>query len=368
VSGTSGSTTETTSFCVEVGTGTCSAAPTSSGNFYVLNSNAISGFTISSSALQRVGSSQTLIGATTVAMAPSGAFLYVASTGSGITLYTISSSGALDTGVSFNNDGTAAALAVDPSGKWLLVADVDGVLSVYPITSSGTLDSSRNVQTGIQLNIGANGVQPGEIAISPNGAVGAVALGSAGTQTFAFNASLASPIQTLYKLLPPVGTSALSVAFDPQNRFLYVGEVAAFSTPSGNTGGLRVFTISGSTVTELSSVSPYHSGGLSPNAILPLASGSYVYVANGMGLSGAAGNVTGFAVASSGLTLGSSVAAGAYPLSLAEDSTHDWVFEVGSSGSPYFDAYTIDTSNAGQLASQVTSTEQATSIAIVAAP
>jgi hypothetical protein len=53
---------------------------------------------------------------------------------------------------------------------------------------------------------------------------------------------------------------------------------------------------------------------------------------------------------------------------LAQDSTSDWVFEVGSSGSPYFDAYTFDSSTPGKLDSQVTSTQQATSIAIVAAP
>jgi hypothetical protein len=84
--------------------------------------------------------------------------------------------------------------------------------------------------------------------------------------------------------------------------------------------------------------------------------------------SGVAGNVTGFAVASSGLTLGSTTAAGVQPSSLAEDSTHEWVFEVGSSGSPYFDAYTFDSSTPGQLDSQVPSTTAATSIAIVAAP
>jgi hypothetical protein len=53
---------------------------------------------------------------------------------------------------------------------------------------------------------------------------------------------------------------------------------------------------------------------------------------------------------------------------MAEDSTSSWVFEVGSTGSPYFDAYTFDASITGQLDSQVTSTSAATSIAIVATP
>jgi hypothetical protein len=41
---------------------------------------------------------------------------------------------------------------------------------------------------------------------------------------------------------------------------------------------------------------------------------------------------------------------------------------VGSSGSPYFDSYTFDSTTAGKLDSLTTSTSPATSIAIVAAP
>jgi hypothetical protein len=73
-------------------------------------------------------------------------------------------------------------------------------------------------------------------------------------------------------------------------------------------------------------------------------------------------------VTTTALTTGSTVAAGAQPLGVAEDSTHSWIFEVGSSGSPYFDAYTFDATTTGQLDSQITSTSAATSIAIVAAP
>jgi hypothetical protein len=53
---------------------------------------------------------------------------------------------------------------------------------------------------------------------------------------------------------------------------------------------------------------------------------------------------------------------------MALDSTGSYVFEVGSSGSPYFDAYSFDATTTGLLDSQVTSTSVATSIAIVAAP
>jgi hypothetical protein len=56
------------------------------------------------------------------------------------------------------------------------------------------------------------------------------------------------------------------------------------------------------------------------------------------------------------------------PLGLAEDSTGTFVLAVGSLGSPYFDAYTFDTTTAGQLDSQIVSTTAASSIAIVATP
>ncbi len=368
ITGTSSGGSETTDLCVEVatsGTGTCTAASTSSGNFYILNENStagsgsIAGFSINSSALTALGSSQPVTGGNAVAIAPSGAFLYVASTAGGITLYPINSSGALQAGTNFNGDVSALALAVDPSGQWLLDASGSGSLTAYPITSTGLLDNTtRKPQSQLLTAIT---IERGGIAISPNGALIAVALGSTGTQIFTFGSGTLGGGN---KPIKPTNTagSAISVAMDPQSRFLYIGEVDSNST--ANSGGLRVFAISGTNLAELNPTNPTSSGGVSPHAILPVASGNYVYVANGTG-SGIAGNVTGFAV-TSGITAGATVAAGADPLGLAEDSTAGWVFEVGSSGSPYFDAYTLGST--GQLTSEVTSTSAATSIAIVAAP
>jgi hypothetical protein len=367
VGGVSGSITKSTDVCVAVGTASSGCTPaTSSGNFYILNSNSIAGFSISTSKLTSItGSSYTVSGASAVAMAPSGNFLYVASIGSGITLYTIASSGALTPGAVIDGDTVAQAIQVDPSGKWLLDASAAGTLRAIPITSSGTLDSSRSVQS---QPLAGTVVQ--QMAITPNGALVAVALGSTGTQLFAFTSGNTSPLGAGSTAIKPWNTSAgsaVSVAVDPQDRLLYIGEIAAFPSSSTNSGALRVFTISGSSVTEFTYTTPYASGGLAPHFILPLASGAYVYVANGTGVS-SAGNITGFAVTATALTTGSTVAAGAQPAGMAEDSTNSWVFEVGSTGSPYFDAYTFDASTVGQLDSQVTSTSAATSIAIVATP
>jgi hypothetical protein len=99
-----------------------------------------------------------------------------------------------------------------------------------------------------------------------------------------------------------------------------------------------------------------------------------VYVANGTGAS-SAGNVAGFTITASGaatptytIAADTTTAAGVQPLGPAEDSTGTFVFEVGSLGSPYFDAYIFDTTTLGQLDSQITSTTSVGSIAIVAAP
>jgi len=369
VTGTSGSLAGSTSLCAEVSnsSGTCTSASTS-GNFYILNADSIKGYSIQSGVLTAItGSSETVTGASAVAMGPSGNFLYVASTSSGIILYTISSTGALTAGSQVYGDTQSQSIQVDPSGKWLIDVSSGGTINAIPITSTGAADSSRSIYAPALSGI------PIQVAISPNSALIAVAMGSTGTEVIAFNANATngSPFGANPILYAPetVSTgSAASVAMDPQSRLLYVGEVNALpNNGNNNTGGLRVFSISGSTTTEFTYSAPYASGGLAPHFILPIASGNYVYVANGKG-NGVAGNVTGFAVTATALTTGSTVAAGAQPAGMAEDSTGSFVFEVGSSGSPYFDAYTFDSNVAGQLNSQVTSTSAASSKAIVAAP
>jgi len=375
VTGVSGSEAETTSFCVAVGTSSssCSTAG-SSGNFYILNTTSVTGYSITAGALTVIsGSSSTVTSASAIAIDPTGSFLYVASA-AGITIYSIdSSTGALTQGSVVYGDPVSNALQVDPTGNWLLDASLTGTLYAIPITSTGTEDTTRTVQT---VSLAGPTVEPGGMAISPSGfsnaSIISVALGSTGTQTLPFTTGSDTPIGAAYTpTVPPYnnsGGAALSVAIDPQNRLMYVGETGAFPSSNTDSGALRVFTINASSLTEFTYANkiPYASGGLSPHAILPISTGKYVYVANGEGT--AAGNITGFAVTTTALTLGSTAAAGVTPLGLAEDSTNSYVFEVGSAGRPYFDAYTFDTTTPGQLDSKVTSTAQASSIAIVATP
>jgi hypothetical protein len=381
VTGTStGSASESTTVCVEVGTGSCSSSGSTSGNFYILNSStsssSIAGFYISSGKLNAIsGSSVTVNGiAYAVVIAPNGKFLCVSST-DGVYAYPITN-GALGTGVQVSQD-QAYAIQIDSTDSWLVEAiPATGGVTFGAVPINSTTGANKGSELTASFTVTNAAVQPNRMVISPDNSYIFLALGAGGTIVVPFNASPASGVSP-FGTSPTAKTigvattngSALSVAVDPSStpRLFYIGETLAGS--SGTTGGLRAFTYASLNSSSLvqASGSPIASGGLAPTFILPVTTPGYVYVANGVG------NITGFAVTgsdSSGYTLttGSNVPAGDQPAGMAEDSTGSYVFEVGSSGSPYFDAYTFDATTTGQLDSQVTSTTAATSIAIVAAP
>ncbi len=345
----------------------------SSGNFYIVNKTAtasqVVGYNITSGKLTALsGSPYPVTGqAFAVAVSPSGGFLYVSGT-AGIYLYSVdSTSGALTQKSLIDTDPVAAAMAVDPTGAWLIDASAQGYLQAIPITSTGVLDSARKAQQATMASSSVN-----EIAIAHNNSVVAVALGAAGTQVFPFTATSATPLGTPFSPTIAVktasGGAATSVAIDPLNRLLFVGETADFPTAS-NSGGLRVFTL-GATTSEVSG-SPYASGGTGPNSILVKSTGDFVYVANWAGSS--AGNVTAFQITTAGTvfslkSLASPIATGIQPSGLAEDSKDNFVVAVSGGGSPVLDAYTFDTTTIGKLDAALTGATGTGPIAIVAEP
>jgi 6-phosphogluconolactonase (cycloisomerase 2 family) len=376
VTGTSGSEAETTSVCAEVSnsSATCSSAASKSGIFYVLTSSSIAGYTVSTNGLVAIsGASYNLTGASAIAISPSGSFLY-ATTEQGIILFSINSStGALTLGTSGIGDTAAAAIQVDPTGKWLLDANLAGTLTAYPITSTGTIDSTRTLPPITQLA----SATIEKMAISPNGLLISVALGLTGTQVFPFNAANnTAPISNAYNFgsnpyIKPYGPTgegtAISVAFDPQSRLMYIGETSAFPNSNTNSGGLRVFIIGTNSLAEFSYNQPYAPLGTGPHAILPDSTGKYVYVASWV--TGADGEVSGYSVATSALTpIGSPVATGTEPYGLVEDSTESYVMAVSNAGSPLFNAYTFDNSTLGQLDTSTTGSTASNPIAIAAIP
>lgn len=363
VTGVSGSVAETTTACLLVGssaTSCTSATAGTSGNFYILNPTSVSGYSINTGALTPItGSTVTLTGATAMAISPDGSVLYIAES-VGIVSYSVSSAGALTLIGTVAQDPDAEALAVDPSDGWLLDASASGALYAYPV-AAGVLNGTVQSQ-----QLASNLIQPGQLAISPNGDYVAVALGSTGTQIFSFASETLSAGSTPKAPYGGSSGAAVAVAFDPQSRLMYVGETAAFSS-TANSGALRVFTVGAGSVTELNYTKPYAPLGTGPHAILPDAAGDYVYVASWQ--TNTTGVITGYSVSTTALTaLSATVATGTEPYGLAEDNTGSYVLAISNSG-PTFDAYTFDATTLGQLdATTITGTPVSTPIAIVAAP
>lgn len=355
------------------GTGGCTTNCTalSSGVFYVLNANAgqyaIAGFSISSGNLTAVtGSPYTLpSGPYSIAIAPNTNFLYV-STQSGIFRYTIGSGGALTLAstTAFYPDFAARTMQVDATDSWLVEASGSGYVYAIPINpADGTQSTSLSVQ---QLSIGFTPTIH-QLAISPDNKNVILALGSLGTAVIPFDASASGGTPLPAAIGAPIavsasGGAAISVAVDPINRLLYIGEMVTTSgNTSTNTGLLRAFnysSLASATPTEITG-SPFGSGGMAPASILPIASGAYVYVANSTVINSSTGNVTGFVVSSSGATnsltaLSTTATAGSNPAAMVQDSTGTVVLLVNTGGSPDLNAYTFDATTPSKLDSALT--------------
>ncbi len=369
-------------------TTTTTTTPTtlSSGVFYVLNQTTkqIAAYTISSGTLENVTGSPYALSAapTSIAVAPGGEFLYVG-TVNGIYLYTIGSGGTLTLGNSGGPISTDIPGAMLVNGSWLVDAFSNASNSVQldaiPINSStGAYTGSGGAPPFQTFSIASASVH--QMVLSPDGANLFVALGLGGTTVVPFTSGNSNPLGGTAKTITPAnsGGSALSVAVDPSStpRLFYVGETLA--NTAGNSGGLRVFnysSLSSGTLTQATG-SPIASGGLAPSAILPIAGGDYVYVANGQG-DNSDGNVAWFPITASGTTYtvatGSTIAAGIQPVGLAEDSDDNFVLAVAagnstSGGNPDLEAYTM---SSGALTSAITSstgTDPVGALAVAALP
>jgi len=376
----SGASNETTQVCVAVGTGSCTSSASSSGIFFVLNSttNQIASLSINSSGqLTTIGTTALpAAGASAIAVAPNGNFLYV-STGSGIFLYTIASSGTLtlqDNGQAISQD-LAYSMQVDATNSWL-VDVVNGIAEVNAIAinpSTGGLASTSGEAEQV-FPLPSSDTNPVQVAISPGDSNSCancyvfVAMGSGGTEAIHFNPANSDPFTgsgATIKLLNTDGGDT-TVAVDPQNRLLYVGETAAVS--GTQTGGLRAFAISTGALTEVSG-SPYASGGTGPSSILPTANGSYVYVANQAVSGSSDGNIEGFSVSTTSLTtIGSAAAGPTGRLGMAEDSTGSYVLAVDFTGNPDLEAYTMSSGALTSSLTVATGTDPVGAIGIAAMP
>jgi hypothetical protein len=356
----------------------------SSGNFYILNNGTtpqIVGKSIVTGTLTSITGSPWTLPATpnsspnAMTISPNGKLLFVSTT-AGVYVYQISS-GQLGTGTQVTQDAAALAIGIDRTGSWLIEAiQATGGVTMGAVPINSTTGASTGTEQTASFNVTSASVHG--MAISPDDTNIFVALGTGGSIVVPFDAGVASgdnPLGSTAATIAPKtsGGAALSVAVDPSTtpRLFYIGETLGNS--SGNSGGVRAFVYSslGNASLTQASGSPIAAGQLSPSFILPSDSGSYIYVADGAGQS-SAGTINSFAITSSGgtytIATGSSIAAGKLPAGLAEDNTNAFIFAVNSLGSPFFDAYTFNSTTAGKLDAQITANTGASPIAIVAAP
>ncbi|MFZ1085292.1 MAG: beta-propeller fold lactonase family protein [Terracidiphilus sp.] len=375
VTGVSGSVAATATFCVAVNTPTSNCTATNSGNFYVVGTNGIYGYSIASSTLTALsGSPASLpVGATPYSMAiqPNGNHLYVG-TSIGIYLYDIGTGGALSLDSSLPiPDDTSNALQVDSTGQWLLDASntLSGpILYAWPINkTTGQPVAIPNGATvpGVSLIAGGN-VAVGGLAISPDNNLVAVAVGK-DTEIYKFTAgsgytSSSAPISTPGQAVTAKsGATAISVAFNPGTNFLYIGETNDFTAG----GGIHIIPISSDVVGNEPSTSPYPSGGDGPHAILADSNG-YVYVANGKGT--ADGVIAAFLLDSTNSTLAvqsNTVSTGAAPYGMVLDSTGDFVLTANNLSDPTINAFTL---SSGELTVSTSGSVVSGPVAIVAVP
>ncbi len=351
----------------------------SSGNIYVLNvaTKQIAGLYVNAGTITALtGSPYTVPAAPlSMAIAPNGTFLYVG-TATGVYVYSISSTGALALGNSSGpiTSDQAISMQVSPDNNWLIeIASGAPYVYAVPINSSNGTAASKAEQFAV---LPATSVQ--QVVVSPDQSYVFVAMGAGGTATVPFNGANTNPFGAVGQIgLVNAAGAALSVAVDPLQsgqtapRLFYIGETAA--TSGSNTGGLRVFTFS--TLKELSG-SPLTTNGLAPYSILPISTGSYVYVVNRQVSGSTTGLITGYAISSINSTyavqaLGTTFSVGTNPVALAEDSTGTFVFAVDFGGSPDLKGYTFDSTNAGSLDGVVsgsTGTDPVQASAVVAMP
>ncbi|MGA2988628.1 MAG: beta-propeller fold lactonase family protein, partial [Terriglobia bacterium] len=197
-----------------------------------------------------------------------------------------------------------------------------------------------------------------------------VGMGSSGTELIHFNPNNVNPFGTFGHIsLVNSSDGDSSVAVDPSNRLLYVGETDALPS-AAQTGGLRVFTIASGGVTEFTGAGyPYATGGAGSSAILPSSDGNYVYVANRSISNSTSANITSFSVSTTSLTsIGTAAAGPTGQLGLAEDAKGNFLLAVDFAGGPDLEAYTMSSGTLTAAITSATGTDPVGANAIAALP
>ncbi|WP_263357151.1 beta-propeller fold lactonase family protein [Acidicapsa ligni] len=304
----------------------------------------LSAYTLTSGVLAAVSGSPISLPAvpTSVVVAPNNAFLYVA-TNLGVFMYTIASGGVLTEGnnstIVYQGPSFPQALAVDSTSSWLLIANNNSTeLDALPVDPTSGIPTT-NTPAAVTLS----SATPAGLAISPaNGSV-AVALGTGGTNVWAFNAANSNPwgntrngiLLNSSKTYP--GTSTNAVAFDTTSTYLFLAE----SSTNNSADDLRKLTLA-----SISSPETDYPVGKVPSAILADLSGTYVYVSNNTN-----NTISGFSLSAGALTAltDSPYGTAKSPLGLVEDSTKSYLLSIGNGNNPNLWVYSFDATSLGSL-------------------
>lgn len=331
------------------GTGTGSTPAGSSGSStaadyaYVANSvtgiSYMNGYTLAKGALTATTSSPYSLNytPTSLAITPAGTFLYIA-TDSNLTAgvgyiygYQLGSGGALSILASGSPlvSENVASLAISPDGNWLFCLDSNGLTleqySINPTTGALTFAATYGV-TGATNGI----VTPSSVKVAPTGEYVAVALGTGGAETFAFNTStgIASPATLINPANSAIGIYAVSA--DAAN-FLYCA----------GTAGLQVFTVNNVGNATLLKVYPTGNGA---NSVAINSASTYVFVGNASD-----STITGYAIGTgAALTAlaGSPFAAPTNVSALAFDNTGAYLLATGYNTVSGTQLFTLGTAGA----------------------
>lgn len=271
----------------------------------------ISGFTINASTgiLTGIAGSPFAsgVGATALAVTPDSKFLYVANSGAGtIGKYNIdAATGALSALTVVNTFGSPIGLAMHPTGRFLYATeDADGT-EVYAI------NATTGVLTQVELQPPLVGGRPQAAVAARGGGFLFVADGVGGVEIYVIDTTTGG-ITPLSATATPAGTGPVAITTDPAGNFIYVANL-----DSNNISGYAV--LAGGGLSQIAG-SPYAVGSAgsspAPGALVVDPSTKFVYVAN----FGGAPGVTVFSIdsASAGrLNPASTAAAGTNPAGIA---------------------------------------------------
>jgi YVTN family beta-propeller protein len=299
-----------------------------------------------------------------VAVDPSGKYVYVANSGSNnVSTYAINTDGTLTRKATIAAGTNPYSVAVDPSGKFVYVANnLSNNVSMYTINADGTLSSNGTV---------AAGMAPSSVTVHPSGKFAYVA--NAGDFSNVRGDVSMYTINTTTGTLTSIGSpiaadfGAFSVAVDHFGNFAYVANIGDFDFFAGS---VSMYTINSTTgaLTPNGAVAA-QGGTLGPISVAIDPSGKFAYVANDEGFTPAV-SMYSIDTTTGKLTSIGTIGAGGFVLSVTVHPSGKFAYATSESF-PFVSGnvamYRLDT-NTGALTSIGSVPEQRTPISIAIDP